>query len=615
MDIKVADEVWIGTALLHYENPSSKSFSNTLILERIKQENIFGIIRPGIQTHIVSHCLANKPAQPNTCRMLYVLPDRTKRLYKVSDNCHPSRQNGKTMPNKDDIPKKYSSLIDWYKNEYNRAATKDPPTEHKLGKFTTTKHDERCPECKQTIGEILEQTYGEVKRNYKFQIGTSPSEFNDKKYGEGLKKIFEALQEHRGFRDFIKAKTLPNCDFFVPNPGFVLEFDETQHFTSARKLALELYPEELKLGFDRKKWIELCNKIHARDNDPPYRDEQRAWYDTLRDFLPEIVGLKPTIRIFAKDFAWCYLNPKIRPDLERFKSLMQSISCRETAIREDPNPTIARIILTEEWQGNLDDAKGILSNICNNWPKGKKVKFLVTCGGFLQFDWPQTITREEIGDNKYPEGEAINYLVGEAKKCADYVLRDGLGEKLERLADYVTFGVDSRKSKVSTTKNYIGQLHAELVILADLKNKRLYWSGKSYPTNSQEKGLVRIQDLTSHFFDLIAGKTLILGCHDLAVFNPRSINASGWRKQVNEEFTKMAKEQKPVYVLHHPHTTVKRLTWWNAWQQLNKTLPSVKQYAGAGTYFEFDRKRVEWDPLEVVCVATKKGNTIDFIIG
>lgn len=194
---------------------------------------------------------------------------------------------------------------------------------YRTGGFNT-RHNERCPECKRGIGKILEGIHGEVKRNYKFQIGTKPSDFGEKKFCEELGRIFVALQEHRVFKDFVKVKTLPHCDFFVPNPGFVLEFDESQHFTSARKLALELYPEELKLGFDKETWIDLCNRIDAKDNDPPYRDEQRAWYDTLRDFLPEIVGLKPTVRVFARDLAWCSLNPNSKADLERFRSVIQT---------------------------------------------------------------------------------------------------------------------------------------------------------------------------------------------------------------------------------------------------------------------------------------------------
>ena len=278
MDIKVADEVWISLALLQYENLSAKSFSNKQIINRIKKENIYGSVRPGIQTHIVSHCLANKPAKPNRCRMLFSLSDGTKRLYRDSDNCHSSRRNGKTQPKKSDIPKKYRYLLDWYNNEYNRAKKRGIKEKTRS---TPIHHTERCLRCKETVQELLQKIYGKVEPNHKFQIGTLPTDFEGTKRFEQLKRIFEALQEKRGFNTFVKAKTLPRCDFFIPTPGFVLEFDESQHFTSARQLALELYPEELEIGFDRKKWIDLCRKINSKDNDPPYRDEQRAWYDTL----------------------------------------------------------------------------------------------------------------------------------------------------------------------------------------------------------------------------------------------------------------------------------------------------------------------------------------------
>ena len=39
------------------------------------------------------------------------------------------------------------------------------------------------------------------------------------------------------------------------------------------------------------------------------RDEQRAWYDTLRDLVPSIMGLQPTVRLYASDQVWCSLDP------------------------------------------------------------------------------------------------------------------------------------------------------------------------------------------------------------------------------------------------------------------------------------------------------------------
>ena len=226
-----------------------------------------------------------------------------------------------------------------------------------------------------------------------------------------------------------------------------------------------------------------------------------------------------------------------------------------------------------------------------------------------------TISREDIGDNKYPRKEALNCLVEEAKKCAEYMMSDNLGKKLGKLAEYVTLGIDSYKEKVSTTQNYISQPHGEFVFLMSLKNNRVYWTGKSYPTSSQQSGLVRISDLTTHFFDLDgAGKTMVLGCHDLTMFNPRSRNAKGWRLEVNEQFKELARKQNPVCVLHHPHTTVKRRTWLNAWSNLGRILPTVRYYAGAGRYFEPHRDRSDWDTLTDVLSSTKHGNTLDIIV-
>jgi hypothetical protein len=150
------------------------------------------------------------------------------------------------------------------------------------------------------------------------------------------------------------------------------------------------------------------------------------------------------------------------------------------------------------------------------------------------------------------------------------------------------------------------------VFLIDLRNNKFHWTGKSYPTPNQQKGLVRISDLKSHFFDLDDfGKLMILGCHDLTIFNPRSKNAKGWREKVNMEFKELAKTVKPICVLHHPHTTVKVRTWLNAWNNLKRVLPSVKRYLGAGIYYEPDRKR---DDLNNVLKNTKCGETIDFVV-
>jgi len=74
--------------------------------------------------------------------------------------------------------------------------------------------NERCPRCKETIKKLLEKIYGRVEENYKFNVGTHPENFKGTPYYNKLKEIYKALQNHRGFKEFVRAKTLPNCDFF-----------------------------------------------------------------------------------------------------------------------------------------------------------------------------------------------------------------------------------------------------------------------------------------------------------------------------------------------------------------------------------------------------------------
>ena len=357
------------------------------------------------------------------------------------------------------------------------------------------RHDERCRRCKKTIRRLLERIYGRVEENRRFEVGTRPEDYRGTPYYSKLKEIYEALQNHRGFKDFVRAKMLPHCDFFVPNPGFILEFDESQHFTLPRKIALERYPDDLKMGFSRERWMMLCQRIDSKDNDPPYRDEQRAWYDTLRDFLPAIKGLKPTVRLFARDFVWCSLDPDDPSDVRRFKNiLMRASQTWEVEVREEENPFLARVIIAGEWRGDPEEAGRLLGYLCDRWPKGRRVKFLITCGGFIQFEWPESVSGEDIGDNRNPNGEAVNALAAEAERCVSLTLSGGLCDRLRKITDYVTLGVDSYKERISTTKNYISQPHIELVFLVDLRNGELYWTGKSYPTSAQQKGLVRIAD-------------------------------------------------------------------------------------------------------------------------
>jgi len=97
--------------------------------------------------------------------------------------------------------------------------------------------------------------------------------------------VLQSLEAMRGFSGFVTAGHSLYCDFLLPSERIIIEYDERQHFTVQRLRSLELYPTDFEMGFDRQEWISACDLIQATDNSPPYRDEQRAFYDFLRDFL------------------------------------------------------------------------------------------------------------------------------------------------------------------------------------------------------------------------------------------------------------------------------------------------------------------------------------------
>ena len=121
MNIRVADEAWIATALLHKEQPEAEDFGLDEIYDRAMKE--FRDRRPGVKQHILSHAVASNPPDPAQIRMLHSSARGRRRLFRPGDPAHPERL-GKMFPEKRDIPEKYHPLVDWYLKEYSQ--TKKP---------------------------------------------------------------------------------------------------------------------------------------------------------------------------------------------------------------------------------------------------------------------------------------------------------------------------------------------------------------------------------------------------------------------------------------------------------------------------------------------------------
>ncbi len=119
--IKVADEVFLATALLHRDHPERDDFTIREIVERAARENLFGELRPGVRVHASLHCVANRAPNPGRYRMLYATGKRTRRLLRSGDDVHPGRTR-KIWPDREEVPESHRDLIDWARQRYGNDA-------------------------------------------------------------------------------------------------------------------------------------------------------------------------------------------------------------------------------------------------------------------------------------------------------------------------------------------------------------------------------------------------------------------------------------------------------------------------------------------------------------
>jgi len=124
--IRVADEVWIATALLHREQPERTDFSVEEIVERAKKQGLSIRLRPGVYVHVLQHCVANRPPNPARYRMLFETAPGRRRLFKKGDAYHPAREGKKITPNRDEMPYGYEGLLNWYRDWCSVAASISP---------------------------------------------------------------------------------------------------------------------------------------------------------------------------------------------------------------------------------------------------------------------------------------------------------------------------------------------------------------------------------------------------------------------------------------------------------------------------------------------------------
>lgn len=267
-------------------------------------------------------------------------------------------------------------------------------------------------------------------------------------------------------------------------------------------------------------------------------------------------------------------------------------------------PLIGRIVV-QGGPGNSSNAEALLfKSLSNNWPQERHVKFLITPGGFVVVPFPKS----------YHGGVSWSSKVGdldELKEIAKNVLKEILSDRILKAAvgkvDVLTLGID--------LSNGDFQNHVEFVAVVDLSTRQVFWTGKSYPTSSQERYLFQVVDLKTHLIEISGERLLVFGCHDLNMFSPRGRanqkpGSHRWKRC--EDMRALARMHNPTIVLHHPHSTDHPGIWRTAWSGVVREFSSLKAWASGIAFYSYEGS--PRSSLEQVLTATHGGlPTIDIL--
>jgi hypothetical protein len=117
-DLLIADRIWIATALLHRQQPRQPAFTRDQIRAKLAEEGLLEAKEGAINAHLKQHCVANVPPSSGKYRMLIEVAPGKLRLFRPGDWTHPARlqprKPSKSIPSREEIPKPYWPLLDWY---------------------------------------------------------------------------------------------------------------------------------------------------------------------------------------------------------------------------------------------------------------------------------------------------------------------------------------------------------------------------------------------------------------------------------------------------------------------------------------------------------------------
>jgi hypothetical protein len=148
-DMKVADAVWVGTALLH-EKTRRNLFTTDEIVDFVCLHHLTKGAYKSVWQHVNQHCVANRKPQPNRICMLYALGGGDRRLFRPGDKIYEGREGAPTHPEWNSLPKQYQYLRNWYEEWAHVTASAVPdPLLELAGTWTDEPADEYVAHLRQ----------------------------------------------------------------------------------------------------------------------------------------------------------------------------------------------------------------------------------------------------------------------------------------------------------------------------------------------------------------------------------------------------------------------------------------------------------------------------------
>ncbi len=244
--------------------------------------------------------------------------------------------------------------------------------------------------------------------------------------------------------------------------------------------------------------------------------------------------------------------------------------------------TIARITLRDP-RDNLPEGaeETLLQAFTREWPRGVTAGITITPGGLAFVQHEDAWAGSQGWDTTPNDFQAAIYR---AEPCLRRVLTSRVYRAARERTRWLTIGLDQRWGPEDCSR----RPHAELVAIVDVEREYVVgWTGKSFPVLSQQRDLIQAP-LDSHFLTLDRRRVVVLGCHDLSMYNARGYanqDPAGTRRKRCDKFRKMCRQFSPTIVLQHPHSTDSPNIWRTAWAGLRDDLPTVQCWA-SGIYYK-----------------------------